>query len=96
MGTLFDCFFFDLHPGASYTQLGLATLASSAGEALGFLTASKMLTKYGCAAMMVFALSCYSFRFVIYGYLTEPWLAVPTELLQGNSLACNPVNSSRN
>ncbi|XP_064643945.1 major facilitator superfamily domain-containing protein 6-A-like [Lineus longissimus] len=88
MGCMWTFLYWHLHNiGATYTQLGLATAASSIGEVIGFLTVSKLITKHGCAAMLVLALSCYSLRFIIYGYLTEPWLAVPTELLQGISFS---------
>ena len=63
--------------------MGIIGTVTSASEFVAFFVGDYVINLIGHKGAMYLGLLAYVIRFVVYGCVTNPWLVVPVEALQG-------------
>jgi MFS_1 like family len=63
--------------------MGIIGIVTSVSEFVASLVVDYVINLIGHSRVMYLGLLAYVIRFVVYGCVTNPWLVVPVEALQG-------------
>ena len=73
--------------GGTAIVMGTASACKSIMDVLGFFLAGRIIDVFGHLNTVTISLIAYIGSFVSYSYLTEPWYAVPIEILHAGAYA---------
>ena len=73
--------------GVSADVLGKCRLVSSLAGAPMFWLSGRITKRFGVNGVMAMSLLSYIFRFLIYATITNPWYALPAEVMRGMTFA---------
>ncbi|KAL3072416.1 hypothetical protein niasHT_034100 [Heterodera trifolii] len=83
-GNIFAFLFWHLQDiGGSPLLFGFASVINHAAEIGTFFYAFKIINTYGYVKVMYMCLGANVFRFLVISWLSNPWLILPLQLLQG-------------
>jgi PPP family 3-phenylpropionic acid transporter len=69
------------------SSFGVIPLAASIAGAPLFWMSGRLIAWLGVPALLSLSIASYCLRFVLYAYMTNPWQAVPAEMLRGATFA---------
>lgn len=81
--------------GATGLQLGLVVATSCLSELPTFTLSGWIVDRIGLYGCLLATFTCYTIRLLYYSFLTNPWAALPAELLQGTTFALGWAASVR-
>ncbi|KAI3415711.1 hypothetical protein GPALN_005300 [Globodera pallida] len=83
-GNIFAFLFWHLQDiGGSPLLFGIASITNHAAEIVTFFYAFRIINNYGYVKVLYMCLGANVFRFLIISWLSNPWLILPLQLLQG-------------
>ncbi|XP_035658690.1 major facilitator superfamily domain-containing protein 6-like isoform X1 [Branchiostoma floridae] len=84
MGLVFTFLFWHLHDlGGTYILFGIASALNHISEITAYLVSYWLISHLGHVKILCLGLAGTVVRFITYSFLTNPWLVLPLELLQG-------------
>ena len=69
--------------GGTQLVMGVASTVQYLSEIVMFYLVFRILKKTGCIIFMVIGFTGYSIRFLAFGFMENPWVLLPFEVLQG-------------
>ena len=63
--------------------MGVASTIQYLSEIVMFYLVFRILKTTGCLMFMVIGFFGYSIRFLVFGFMENPWILLPFEVLQG-------------